>query len=387
MKRIPAFFPGAVLVALWASPALAQTCEQAPSGLVSWWSGDGDASDIAGGNNGTLQNGPTFVAGKVGQAFSFDGVNDYVDIGDRLDMQTGDFTLEAWVKGDPTMQLWGRILDKGFLTGYAFGRAGSSNRVGFEFLGSGSQGNSFSTTSNVIDNSWHHVAVVKSQNTATIYADGVAENSETVSMNSQDNTLPLWIGYNPNQGTRGYWKGQIDELAIFGRALSPCEIRTIYDAGSAGKCKGDSDGDGVSDLIDNCLGVSNPVQEDFDTDGAGDACDCAPGNSSVFRIPREIKRFEFGSDATTLTWCSAVPSTGTSTLHDITRGALGQFPVGTGASELCLGSGVSASMTTDPLMPGAGGGFWYLVRGRNGCGAGTYGFASSNVERLTSICP
>jgi hypothetical protein len=42
----------------------------------------GNVSDIADGNDGTLANGATFAAGRVGQAFSLDGVNDHVLLGD-----------------------------------------------------------------------------------------------------------------------------------------------------------------------------------------------------------------------------------------------------------------------------------------------------------------
>jgi hypothetical protein len=71
----------------------------AARGLVAWWPGDGDANDTAGTNAGTLQNGATFGAGKVDQAFSLDGVDDYVSIanGPSLDMGTGDFTIDVWV--------------------------------------------------------------------------------------------------------------------------------------------------------------------------------------------------------------------------------------------------------------------------------------------------
>jgi hypothetical protein len=60
--------------------AVAQTCIQPPLGLISWWPGDGNANDIQDGNNGTWQNGVTFAAGKVGQAFSFNGNSQYVNI-------------------------------------------------------------------------------------------------------------------------------------------------------------------------------------------------------------------------------------------------------------------------------------------------------------------
>src|SRR3989304_5996219 len=63
---------------VWAHGAAGQVqqCVTPPSGMVSWWGGDGNAFDIIGANNGTLMNGATYAAGKVGQAFSFDGVND-----------------------------------------------------------------------------------------------------------------------------------------------------------------------------------------------------------------------------------------------------------------------------------------------------------------------
>ena len=54
-----------------------------PAGLVGWWPGDGNANDIVGTNNGMLQGGATATAaGVVGQAFSFDGTNGYVQIPD-----------------------------------------------------------------------------------------------------------------------------------------------------------------------------------------------------------------------------------------------------------------------------------------------------------------
>jgi hypothetical protein len=52
----------------------------APSGLVSWWSGDKTASDVQGINNGVLKNGAGFTRGMVGPAFLFDGVDDVVKV-------------------------------------------------------------------------------------------------------------------------------------------------------------------------------------------------------------------------------------------------------------------------------------------------------------------
>src|SRR5207244_7730303 len=76
---------------------IAPACVTPPADMIGWWPGDGDANDIENGNNGTLENGTTFAAGEVGQAFSFDGVNDRVSVPDSPLMHLTRFSLDAWV--------------------------------------------------------------------------------------------------------------------------------------------------------------------------------------------------------------------------------------------------------------------------------------------------
>jgi len=77
-----------------------QVCALPPAGLIAWWSGDGNAKDIAGGNQGTLHNGVIFAAGTVGQAFGLDGATGFVQVphNPSLDPGTGSFTIDAWIK-------------------------------------------------------------------------------------------------------------------------------------------------------------------------------------------------------------------------------------------------------------------------------------------------
>src|SRR2546425_9375470 len=78
-------------------------------GLVSWWRAEDNpagtvAKDWADGNNGTLLNGTTFAPGEVGQAFSFDGVDDVVDIANEANFdfdRTNSFSIDAWINGTP----------------------------------------------------------------------------------------------------------------------------------------------------------------------------------------------------------------------------------------------------------------------------------------------
>src|SRR5207245_1442004 len=74
------------------------TCTSAPSGLVSWWPGNGDAQDIVGGQSGTFT-GYSFGAGEVGQAFSFSGAGNNVRVpaSPTLDVGQGPgLSVEAW---------------------------------------------------------------------------------------------------------------------------------------------------------------------------------------------------------------------------------------------------------------------------------------------------
>src|SRR5262245_2024985 len=60
--------------------SFAQICAQPPQGIIGWWNAEGNARDIVGANNGSLENGATFGTGMVGQAFQFDGINDFVKV-------------------------------------------------------------------------------------------------------------------------------------------------------------------------------------------------------------------------------------------------------------------------------------------------------------------
>jgi hypothetical protein len=157
---------------------------------------------------------------------------------------------------------------------------------------------------------------------------------------------------------------------------------------AADPCPWDPENDADADLAcewqDNCPLVENPDQADADGDGTGDACDPAPADPGAFALPAEALELSFAIDKVTLSWISPAPTSGASTVHDVARGALDALPVGSGT---CLISGVPDESTTDGDLPAPGQGFWYLVRGRNSIGAGTYGLQSDGSERLTAACP
>ena len=104
-------------------------------------------------------------------------------------------------------------------------------------------------------------------------------------------------------------------------------------------------------------------------------------------VPPESANLQAAADDVTLTW-NATAGAGT---YDVLRGVIGQWPVGAGAGEICLATAIGTTTTTDTATVPVGTGFWYLVRGRGTCGAGTYGFrgvgGAPGAERVSAACP
>jgi hypothetical protein len=117
---------------------------------------------------------------------------------------------------------------------------------------------------------------------------------------------------------------------------------------------------------------------------AGDVCGggvCNPG--VVIAAPQEVQNVAVAADKATYSW-SAVAN---ATQYDVVRGSTGAFPVGPGGGdEVCFGNRAETALT-DPAVPAAGTGFWYLSRGENTCGAGTFGTRSNGSPRTTTTCP
>src|SRR5204863_4114583 len=87
-------------------------CTSAPSGLVSWWTGDGTAKDLIGSNDGTLTGGVGYTTGKVGQAFEFGGGVVQIPHASNLSFApTSQMSVEFWayrISGSSIMHMVGK---------------------------------------------------------------------------------------------------------------------------------------------------------------------------------------------------------------------------------------------------------------------------------------
>jgi len=198
--------------------------------------------------------GATFAPGKVGQGLSFDGVDDFVIVPDHRSLSiTGDVTVELWAKrtafgGRAWLVMKGaghigtRDAPAVFLLKFN-GPAGSRDylRVGFERQ-DGTNLRFFGPE--VTDTDFHHYAYVRFGNRHSMFLDGVLVAERRFSdddIPGRTDGLPLVIGARRTDldpsGFREYFGGIIDELSIYDKALSDAEIKSIFNAGSAGKRK------------------------------------------------------------------------------------------------------------------------------------------------------
>ncbi|ANM30951.1 hypothetical protein ABI59_17260 [Acidobacteria bacterium Mor1] len=126
---------------------------------------------------------------------------------------------------------------------------------------------------------------------------------------------------------------------------------------------------------------------DLDGDGLADACDCAPADPGSTAAPGEVQRLRFGPDRQTVSWYSAAGEAGEDVTYDLVRGALGQWPVGSGIDETCIAADAPGTSAVDGDLPAAAAGFWYLARPRNACGLGSLGNDGSGTPRAGIACP
>ena len=195
-----------------------------------------------------------FAVGLVGQAFSFDGINDYVKVPKSASLDAPNhLTIDFWVKVDPSQPIGSRVV--GLVTSDFYGLeiGTAASKLGVQFFISTDNGGHYVSTSDLNGSGavfpagdWHHIAGVYDGAKVQLYLDGQAlGNPAPVTGQVSPMLASSFVAFGSSDGrtvcssqcigTR-YFKGQIDEVDFFNRALSASEIAAIYNAGSAGKC-------------------------------------------------------------------------------------------------------------------------------------------------------
>lgn len=194
---------------------------------------DGSTNGLNGTVFGGAQNAETTpaLAGNPGTCryADFDGVDDYIEIPDdpALDI-SGDLTVAAWinVRSLPTGGDLHTIVSKDW--NYEF-HVNSSGQIYWWWNDSAGTTRSFTTSSSISLNQWHHVAITYTSGSQIIYVDGSVWATQSYTGDLRLNDLPLFIGTDWNLISRAF-DGFIDEVYVVPQTYSQADVQALRDA-------------------------------------------------------------------------------------------------------------------------------------------------------------
>jgi hypothetical protein len=207
------------------------------------WKADNNFNDSIGGLTGTSPSGsaPTFTTGKLGQAFSFDGVNDYIELTTGSLKFTGDFSISMWVNA--TNWTSSRTL----ISNADINNVGNkwngwqiivstNGKVNFYQINNGTYNTTLSSSVSLATGVWSLVTVTRTSTTSTMYINGskVGSVANTISLSYSTTNFP-YIGSNrylPGYAIRECFLGSLDDIGIWTRGLTDSEVIGLYENGN-----------------------------------------------------------------------------------------------------------------------------------------------------------
>ena len=212
------------------------SCSARIPGLISWWRGEGNALDATGTNDGTLQGNVTYAAGKVGQAFKFQNFfQEKVFIDSRVYQMSGG-TTSLWFNWDGNQFVHGsnvmigsslggvrRSPLFGVDAGFLLWEFGSLTRTG--------------TNTQVIPGQWYHAVMTYDSNyNIKVYVNGVLVSGGTSVDPVEFRNNMAFGNWNDVNTTAGFG-GLVDEVQIYDRPLSDCEVSNLYRSANGLPCE------------------------------------------------------------------------------------------------------------------------------------------------------
>ena len=202
--------------------------------LLVYYTADNTPNDALGNYNGTLVNGATYGTGIINNGFSFDGVNDYVDVGSRTGFNnTQSFTFSAWINGTILNRT---LVSNGDTTsgGASLGTWNSGSGRKIALLKGTGVSQCFGNTT-LSSSTWYHLVAVHTPYdgvTANVqfYVNGSADGSAIFDIGTPSGSNNQHIGASTD--LVAFFSGIIDEIGIWNRDLSSSEVTELYNSGS-----------------------------------------------------------------------------------------------------------------------------------------------------------
>ncbi len=214
-------------------------------GLVAYYPFNGNANDESGNRNNGTVHGVTLAADRFGiqnKAYNFDGISNYIEVGDSSELRASNHTLSIslWVKSSIKDSYKNEIvlIRKGvscYVPGWNIGtgirQTNSNDILSLEFNSIGDSKDSWVVHSQINQDKWVHIVGVSDSNTARIYI-----NSEKVAISKVDNSIPIDSNWPMTLGAgkqscgdaHSFFKGIMDDIRIYSRAISESEIKQLY---------------------------------------------------------------------------------------------------------------------------------------------------------------
>ena len=218
------------------------TCEANAAGLVAFWSANGHAQDPVGGNDGAMTN-VGFASGVDGQAFSFNGTASIARTGAPSQVN-GSFTIEFWANPTSdravTVEAWrGHGATGCSARDRPSNAAGPTAGVGVSVGTNGvsvfeNGGTSYMASPLVYQGAlggWTHIAVVYRNNQPFLFVNGVQVREGLAG--GKNVYLSQWFG---DMAGYGPYRGLLDEIGMYNRALTPEEIAAIAASPIRARC-------------------------------------------------------------------------------------------------------------------------------------------------------
>ncbi len=196
------------------------------------------STDASGqGKNGTITGTFVAAAGRLGQAFRFNGTNTYIDANDlAMSSFANGFTWSMWLKTNSFSGTWGWPISgsqgAGVYSYFQCGKIANTGNVRFDTGNFTSNTNLDTTGKNIADGAWHHLVCMWNRTAAVkyIYIDNVLAASTGASVNN----TALDYGHvriGAHQGPDEYWNGILDDVRVYNRPLGTPEINQLYKMG------------------------------------------------------------------------------------------------------------------------------------------------------------
>jgi len=191
-------------------------------------------------NDGTLVGAthlPTLVAGKIGNAIQFDGVDDIVEIADAANLDVSAITIMYWYKASPgTVGVRNAHIGRGVSAPWDCGFENGNATVQQIYMYVGGVITYPSMSGFTTDDVWYHVAWVYPDSLRLKGYKNGAFRTQTgeLSGNVDSGTDGIHLGYRDG----AYQAVMLDDVRVYNRALPAAEIRAIYNSGRRGHPNG-----------------------------------------------------------------------------------------------------------------------------------------------------